>query len=259
MPLYRFAGHRTQPPAWAERKGEDGLLEYQVKNNRKSIDGLRALEWANREPGIETLEPESLKPELLLFDFGGVLVEFAGPTSSAVTSAGRRRPRSSLTAGRSARTRRVRARQLSAAEWAERFIHDWDVDLRPDASSQRSGPGRRRVLPGARDLLEQLRPHYRAGRLSNSNELHWERNANELRILELFEFAILHQVGLCKPDPAIFKRWRFERAHVSSPDAIVFFDDLAANVEAARSTGLRAYQVRGVDELRARLVGERLL
>ena len=23
--------------------------------------------------------------------------------------------------------------QLSPAEWAERFIHDWDVDLRPDA------------------------------------------------------------------------------------------------------------------------------
>jgi asparagine synthase (glutamine-hydrolysing) len=59
VPLYRFAGHRTQLPAWAERKGEDGLLEYQVKNNRKSIDGLRALEWANREPGIETLEPKA--------------------------------------------------------------------------------------------------------------------------------------------------------------------------------------------------------
>ena len=59
VPLYRFAGHRTQLPAWAERKGEAGLLEYQVKHNRKSIDGLRALDWANRAPGIESLEPKA--------------------------------------------------------------------------------------------------------------------------------------------------------------------------------------------------------
>jgi HAD superfamily hydrolase (TIGR01509 family) len=63
---------------------------------------------------------------------------------------------------------------------------------------------------------------------------------------------------LCKPDPKIFQI-ALERAHVSSPDAIVFFDDLAANVDAAKSAGLRAYQVRGVDELRTRLIAERLL
>ncbi len=50
-----------------------------------------------------------------------------------------------------------------------------------------------------------------------------------------------------------------DRAKVSSPDAIVFFDDLAANVEAAKSAGLRAHQVRGVDQLRERLVSEGLL
>jgi hypothetical protein len=46
VPLYTFQGHRTQLPAWAERKGEDGLIEYQKKHNRESIDGLPALEWA---------------------------------------------------------------------------------------------------------------------------------------------------------------------------------------------------------------------
>jgi beta-phosphoglucomutase-like phosphatase (HAD superfamily) len=39
----------------------------------------------------------------------------------------------------------------------------------------------------------------------------------------------------------------------------VFFDDLEANVEAAKSAGMRAYQVRGVDQLRERLVDEGLL
>ena len=39
----------------------------------------------------------------------------------------------------------------------------------------------------------------------------------------------------------------------------MFFDDLAGNVEAARSVGLRAHQVRGVDSLREHLAREGLL
>jgi hypothetical protein len=43
VPLYRFEGERTQLRAWAERKGEKGLREYQLENNRVSVDGLPAL------------------------------------------------------------------------------------------------------------------------------------------------------------------------------------------------------------------------
>jgi hypothetical protein len=45
VPLYAFQGQRTQLPAWVQRKGEDGLVEYQKQNNHRSIDGLRALQW----------------------------------------------------------------------------------------------------------------------------------------------------------------------------------------------------------------------
>ena len=149
--------------------------------------------------------------------------------------------------------------QLTPLVWAERFIRDWDVNLAPDVFLAKFTTWSRRVLPGARELLEQLRSRYRLAALSNSNELHWERNTNELRIIELFEFAISsHQVGLSKPHPDIYKV-AIDRAKVSSPDAIVFFDDLAANVEAAKSAGMRAYQVRGVDQLRQRLLDEALL
>ncbi len=43
VPLYRFEGERTQLTSWAERKGEEGLREYQLGNNRVSLDGLPAL------------------------------------------------------------------------------------------------------------------------------------------------------------------------------------------------------------------------
>lgn len=149
--------------------------------------------------------------------------------------------------------------QLTPAIWAERFVKDWEVDLPPGEFLKKFTTWSRRVLPGARELLEQLRPRYRLAALSNSNELHWERNTNELRIIELFEFAISsHQVGLCKPNPAIFEL-ALARAHVSPPDAIVFFDDMEANVAAAESAGFRARQVRGVGELREQLYKDELL
>ena len=196
----------------------------------------------------------------MLFDFGGVLVEFAGPKELGQHLRWPSTPDMILQRWvQCPHTEEFERGKLSPAQWAERFIHDWDVDLTRDDFLAKFTTWSRRVLPGAKELLEALRGRYRLAALSNSNELHWERNTNELGILELFEFAISsHQVGLCKPDPDIYKV-AIDRAKVSSPEAIVFFDDLVANVEAANSAGMRAYQVRGVDQLRERLVTEGLL
>jgi hypothetical protein len=45
VPVYQFEGQRSQLAAWADRKGESGLKEYQVEKNATSIDGLPALTW----------------------------------------------------------------------------------------------------------------------------------------------------------------------------------------------------------------------
>lgn len=200
------------------------------------------------------------QPELLLFDFGGVLIEFAGPKELGQHLRWPSTPDAILKRWTEcAHTEEFERGQLSPGQWAERFIREWDVSLTPADFLAKFRTWSRRVLPGAKELLDELRGRYRLAALSNSNELHWERNTNELRIIELFEFAISsHQVGLCKPHPAIYKA-AIARANVSSPDAIVFFDDLAVNIEAARSAGMRAFQVRGVEQLRDRLVSEGLL
>lgn len=201
-----------------------------------------------------------MEPELLLFDLGGVLVEFAGPKELGRHLRWVSTPELILKRwSECPHTDDFERGQLSPAEWAERFIDAWDVDLMPDEFLAKFTTWSRRVLPGAKELLDELRPKYRLAALSNSNELHWQRNASELGILDCFEFAISsHQVGVCKPSPAIYEL-ALERARVSLPEAIVFFDDLAANVAAARSVGLRAHQVRGVDELRAQLTKDGLL
>ncbi|RIL00841.1 MAG: pyridoxamine 5'-phosphate oxidase [Proteobacteria bacterium] len=40
VPVYRFERDRDQLPAWAERKGPDGVREYRAERNAASIDGL---------------------------------------------------------------------------------------------------------------------------------------------------------------------------------------------------------------------------
>jgi hypothetical protein len=43
VPLFRYEGERPQLPAWAARKGPEGLARYQRDKNALSIDGLPAL------------------------------------------------------------------------------------------------------------------------------------------------------------------------------------------------------------------------
>ena len=43
VPGYAYEGERTQLPDWAERKGAQGLADYQKEKNRTSIDDLPAL------------------------------------------------------------------------------------------------------------------------------------------------------------------------------------------------------------------------
>jgi len=47
VPLFRFEGQRTQLTEWAERKGPDGLADYQRRHNAASLDGLPALRWTD--------------------------------------------------------------------------------------------------------------------------------------------------------------------------------------------------------------------
>jgi Pyridoxamine 5'-phosphate oxidase len=40
VPLYNYAGERDHADKWAAKKGKEGLQQYMLENNLKSIDGL---------------------------------------------------------------------------------------------------------------------------------------------------------------------------------------------------------------------------
>lgn len=44
VPIMEFVAHRSTIGEWLERKGEKGLIDYRMKNNLSSIDGLPGLD-----------------------------------------------------------------------------------------------------------------------------------------------------------------------------------------------------------------------
>ena len=44
VPLLKYEGERSQLSAWAYKLGPEGLNEYRMKKNRRSIDGITGLE-----------------------------------------------------------------------------------------------------------------------------------------------------------------------------------------------------------------------
>ncbi len=106
------------------------------------------------------------------------------------------------------------------------------------------GPIREQFFAGDvldRDLIgyiRELRPDRRTGLISNG----WP-DLREYLLQNHFEDAfdtvvISAEVGLLKPDPAIY-RLALQNLQVRANEA-VFVDDTAANIEAARSLGMQA-------------------
>jgi putative hydrolase of the HAD superfamily len=97
---------------------------------------------------------------------------------------------------------------------------------------------------GVGDVLDELhRAGYQTGCLSNTNDNHWrimfETGGAEYAPLRALQHRFGSQlVGARKPDPRIYEH--VERAVNLKADQILFFDDLAENIEAARRRGWHA-------------------
>ena len=144
------------------------------------------------------------KEEVLLFDLGGVLVDFAGfeelplllqekPTSAAIQEKWIR----------SAAIREFESGEIMAASFARRFVVEWHLSLSPEEFLRRFSGWSRGLYPGAARLLHHLSSTHRIACLSNSNELHGPSQRRWLDgIVERFFFSF--EMGLAKPDSAIF-------------------------------------------------------
>lgn len=191
---------------------------------------------------------------VLLFDLGGVLIDFSGHEELQVILP-RRLSVDELTAAWHACPHSLAygAGALTTDEFIPLFRRDWGIALDDGPFLQAWQSWVRGWLPGARELLDELRPRFRLAALSNSNPAHWERLAS-LGVLDAFEVALgSHELGLRKPDAGIFST-ALARLDVPA-EAVLFFDDSRANVAAATAAGMHAAQVDGPEAIRRHLEG----
>lgn len=109
------------------------------------------------------------------------------------------------------------------------------------------------VIEGTVAILEGLRRSgTRTYAITNFADDKFARTVRRFPVLGGFDGIVVSaREGLIKPDPAIFHRF-LERYGLAAGDCL-FVDDIAANVEAARSVGMQAVQFVGPDPLREAL------
>lgn len=189
----------------------------------------------------------------VVFDLAGVLLDFGGPESVYKMSDRRvgeneffrfwseARCAHDLHCGRCTPEAFARhaVRELGLPVTGERFLAEYQTWLR--------GP-----YPGAREMLQGLRPKYRVACLSNTDPLNVRRFDEELRLRDWFDECFYsHEMGCRKPDPEAY-------LHVSNtlgvpPDEIAFFDDSVKNVAGAAAVGMQACHVTGFGDLLSQL------
>ena len=96
--------------------------------------------------------------------------------------------------------------------------------------------------------------------LSNTNPRHWDQLTSAEGLQR--HFPVLgrigqrhasHLLGAVKPEPAIYAA--FEQATGYTPAALLFFDDLPANVEGARGAGWSAERIDPAGDTAAQMLG----
>ena len=114
-------------------------------------------------------------------------------------------------------------------------------------------------VEGIDEILRRVRGRYRVAFLSNSNEVHAEFIPREFP--SLFErddvFIFSHRLLCAKPEPEVFHR-ALELLG-AEPEEVLFVDDLAENVAAAKNVGIDAFQFTTSAELARTLEDRGLL
>ncbi len=186
----------------------------------------------------------------VLFDLGGVLIDFAGferlpelLAESLCTEDVR---------GRWIASRSVAAferGELSAEEFGASFAVEWDLRVSPDEFLERFVSWARDFYPGARELVAEVGRGVTTACFSNSNPLHWEKNFRMFGIQDAFDHCFASfELGAVKPERQAFDLLLEKLG--CAPQEVLFIDDTDVNVAGARATGMQAERARGVAEAR---------
>lgn len=185
----------------------------------------------------------------IIFDLGGVLIDFSGMTDVRTMMAkdpgqDAIRPRWIICPTISAFERG----EISPDTFASKFVASWDLQIEPDDFISVFQSWIKGTLPGTEQLLTSLRPHFTLACLSNTNPLHWAQMMHDFDLhAQLDQHFASHLLGRMKPDSYVFTDVCAEMGF--APNEVIFFDDGVENIEGAKQAGLCAYQVQSPDAI----------
>jgi len=189
----------------------------------------------------------------VVFDLGGVLVEFRG-------AAKLREWRPELGDEEAWRlwllspaVRAFETGRIESEEFAARLTADLGLTISPEDFLVEFAAWAVGPFAGAADLVRRIPSHITRATLSNTSHVHWRRFEKEVGLYRLFHHHFpSHLTGKIKPDSEAFEH--AASALGCEPASILFLDDLPMNVHAAREAGLKAECVRGPGEAEAILL-----
>jgi HAD superfamily hydrolase (TIGR01509 family) len=197
--------------------------------------------------------------DVIIFDLGGVLIELTG-TSRMIEWTDENTPAEELLNMwlKSNAVRRFESGKATPAEFASGIISEFSLPVKTDSFLEEFPYWIDNTSKGVKKLLKKLSETYKIASLSNTNEIHWDRISNEMKLPDLFDFNFpSHITGLLKPDKEAFN---FAAESIGcQPEKILFFDDNMINIESARSIGMSAYRVSGFDELSEMIIQLKLM
>lgn len=183
--------------------------------------------------------------EWLVFDLGGVLIEVEPPadTLSRIAAHGQVDPdvlreplRGSCEQPPLSLAERYMAGEMDTGSFCDRVDEYLDRPLGCQALQKHVRDMLLGVFPDTVALLEKLSTRHATACYSNTNAIHWDYALQEYPLFQSFRQCMAsHEVGLVKPDPAVFAY--VEKQLAAKPGACVLIDDREHNVAAACAAG----------------------
>jgi len=98
-------------------------------------------------------------------------------------------------------------------------------------------------------LLYKLKKNYTLILLSNTDEIHFAYCTKNYKVLGIFDdFILSYKIGCKKPNPFIYLCAL--RKAKALPSKVLYIDDIASYVTAARLFGIRAIQYKNFEKLK---------
>ena len=203
-------------------------------------------------PSTIGINPSKIGIKVVLFDLGGVLIDFIGMRRirelMPVELPEEELWRIWLT---SRAVRRHDAGKSKLEEFVPEIVSELKLRISEEDFLKEFNAYKFSAYPGVENLLKELAESFTVATLSNMNETYWVRIYSGMPVMKLFKHYFAScRIGFVKPDKEAYQY--AVDVLGCKPDEILFFDDNKLNVEGAKSAGLinsyRVFKVSGVRE-----------